>query len=250
MRSCRLYVHADHKRFQTDAENLAKHLKIEMIGNIEDAEKEDLVLSFGKDGLSLNGGKLSMIADLSTMIPRVKEEMWKHELLVKAAKFKTQEGTMTAIDATAGLGEDSLLLAAAGYEVTLYEHDAVIAALLKDALRRAKKIPELKDIVYRMHVVEGDSIEAMNKMVDAVDVIYLDPMFPERQKSSLIKKKFQLLQKLERPCSDEADLLAAAMHAKPKRIIIKRPAKGPYIAGVKPAYSINGKSIRYDCIAL
>ncbi len=191
-----------------------------------------------------------MIADLTSMLPRVKEEMYKHELLVKAAKFKSQEGQLTAIDATAGLGEDSLLLAAAGYEVTLFEHDAVIAALLKDALRRAKKVPELKDMVSRMQVVEGDSIEAMNKWVDPVDVIYLDPMFPERQKSSLIKKKFQLLQQLERPCSDEQDLLKAAMNAKPKRIIIKRPTKGPYIADVKPAYSINGKSIRYDCIAL
>ena len=42
-----------------------------------------------------------------------------------------------AVDATAGLGEDSLLLAAAGFEVTLCEADPVIAVLLEDALTRA-----------------------------------------------------------------------------------------------------------------
>jgi len=37
------------------------------------------------------------------------------------------------------MGEDAFLLAAQGYEVTLYEQNPVIAALLKDAIRRAKK---------------------------------------------------------------------------------------------------------------
>lgn len=244
----KLYVHTGQKRYQMEAESLAKHLQVPLIGEFPEADKEDLVLSFGKEGLSLNSGKLSLIADLTTMLPRVKDEMWKHELIAKASKFKNVEGNLTAIDATAGLGEDSLILAAAGFSVILYEYDPVIAALLKDALRRAKKVPELKEMVQRMTLVEGDSIRGMTQRVDEVDLIYLDPMFPERQKSCLIKKKFQLLQKLESPCSDEEELLQAALVAKPKRIMIKRPAKGPYIAGVKPAYSILGKSIRYDCI--
>lgn len=102
----------------------------------------------------------------------------------------------------------------------------------------------------RMKLVEADSIESMGKMLDFVDLIYLDPMFPERQKTGLIKKKFQLLQKLESPCRDEKDLLAAALQVKPKKIVIKRPAKGPYIADEKPDYSIMGKAIRYDCFTL
>ena len=146
-----------------------------------------------------------------------------------------------------GMGEDSLLLAAAGYQVFLYEVNPVIAALLKDSLRRASQIPELKEIVSRMMVREEDSIEALSRLDNPPDLILLDPMFPERKKSGLIKKKFQLLQKLERPCSDERSLFEAAWKAEPKRLVIKRPLKGPCLAGKKPDYSIPGKAIRYDC---
>ena len=61
----------------------------------------------------------------------------------------------------------------------------------------------------------------------------------------LIKK---LLQKLESPCDKEEALLNAAMSLKPKKIIIKRPLKGPFLAGVKPSYSLKGKAIRVDVI--
>lgn len=72
-------------------------------------------------------------------------------------------GQLRAVDATAGFGEDSLLLAAAGYNVELYEYDPVIAALLRDALRRAAKSSDdaLRDAVSRMDLREGDSVSAM-----------------------------------------------------------------------------------------
>lgn len=40
----------------------------------------------------------------------------------------------------------------------------------------------------------------------------------------------------------------AAIAAGPRKVVIKRPAKGPYLAGIKPNYSIDGKAVRYDCI--
>ena len=95
--------------------------------------------------------------------------------------------------------------------------------------------------------LQADRIEEDNLPVP--DLIYLDPMFPQRRKSGLIGKKLQLLQKLEQPCSaqEEADLLDAAMAVHPRRIVIKRPLKGPYLNGKKPHYSLEGKAIRYDC---
>ena len=78
-------------------------------------------------------------------------------------------------------------------------------------------------------------------------MIFLDPMFPERQKSALIKKKMQLLQKLESPGTDEQAMLDAAMAVRPRKIVVKRPLKGPFLAGRKPDYSISGKAIRCDC---
>ena len=137
-----------------------------------------------------------------------------------------------------------------GYEVTLYEQNPVVAALLKDAIRRAKKNQILKDIAGRMKVVEADSVECMSKLLDPVDVIYLDPMFPARQKSSLINKKLQLIQKLEPPCSEETDLFDAALKVCPSRIIVKRPLKSECLAGREPSYTLKGKAIRYDCYVL
>ena len=111
---------------------------------------------------------------------------------------------------------------------------AVIAALLADSLARAAREADLAPLVARMTLIEGDSIEVMRALRTPPDVILLDPMFPERQKSGRIKKKLQLLQRLEEPCGEEAALLAAARALHPKKILIKRPAKGPHLAGAYP----------------
>ena len=265
-------------------------------------------------GVSLCKEGMEMYADLTHMVKRLKKNNLQGELIVRAAKFSDK--CRTAFDATAGMAEDSLLLAGAGFHVTLYEKNPVIFILVKDALERAQKIPELAEAVSRMRLVNGDSIEAMLRLNESAgdyegeraemapelpeavskkrlikddsvgmmiklsedtgccadnvvtadsrnneqdwsiegdtarppDIILLDPMFPERQKSGLVKKKFQLIHNLECPCNDEKEMLEAAMAAEPKKIIIKRPLKGPYLAGVKPSYSLTGKSIRYDCI--
>lgn len=204
-----------------------------------------LTVLFDSKGVSLSGFGLSYQGDFENMLHRVTNGRLQHEMLAKAVK--TDQENLKAIDATAGMGEDSLLLAACGYQVTLYEQNPVIAILLKDALRRAKKNTVLKDIVSRMQLVEGDSIEHLNKRLDPVDVIYLDPMFPGRQKSGLINKKLQLIQKLEPPCSKETALFDAAMAAQPSKIIVKRPLKSPYLDERVPSYSLKGKVIRYDC---
>ena len=204
-----------------------------------------LTVLFDSSGVSLSGFGLSYQGDFENMLHRVTNGRLQHEMLAKAVK--TDQENLKAIDATAGMGEDSLLLAACGYQVTLYEQNPVIAILLKDALRSEKKNTVLKDIVSRMQLVEGDSIEHLNKRLDPVDVIYLDPMFPGRQKSGLINKKLQLIQKLEPPCSEETALFDAAMAAQPSKIIVKRPLKSPYLDERVPSYSLKGKAIRYDC---
>lgn len=204
------------------------------------------------EGLVLTDGKNQVMGDFLRLLPRLKQSNLEREMLVKAVRMKGWDDETRVLDATAGMGEDSLLLAAAGFTVTLYEQDAVIAALLQDTMERAIALPELSAIVGRMELVVGDSIAAMRDLGTIeerqYDVIFLDPMFPERQKSALVKKKFQLLQQLEQPCTDEAELLQAAITARPKKIVIKRPLKGPFLAGRKPDYSLSGKAIRYDCI--
>ena len=258
------------------AEALAVHLKTTLLHTTPDAP---VWLSVDATGLSLTDGDQAMRGDFTKLQKRLQYHNLTHELLVKATKVKGRE-KLRVIDATAGMGEDSLLLAAAGCEVTLYEQDPVIAALLQDTMRRALGEAALHEIVMRMQLVEGDSIDHLRRLGEAgtgsdapeddvghdcstltasaaatsedtalkrPDVIYLDPMFPERQKSGLVKKKFQLIHYLEAPAENEEALMQAAIDARPFKIVVKRPAKGPYLAGLKPSYSLDGKAIRYDC---
>ena len=155
------------------------------------------------EGLTLTDGTMELRADFDRMLPRLKQGCLQQELLVKAARAKGIECPW-AIDATAGFGEDSLLLAAAGFTVDLYEQDCVIAALLKDALDRAADDPALAAAVSRMRLHAGeDSIAGLRHTAELIgqgeltapDVVYLDPMFPERTKSAAAPKH-----RNERPC--------------------------------------------------
>ncbi len=207
----------------------------------------DLVLKLDSDGLCLVAGEQVLRGDFTRLLPRIKGGKANAELLVRAAKIRGAEGPLRAVDATAGLGEDSFLLAAAGFEVTMFERNSVVCELLQDALTRAMQIPELRSVVSRMELRNADSIPAMGSLDYVPDVILLDPMFPERQKSALVKKKLQMIQRLEDPCADERQLFLAAVDAKPWKLIVKRPPKGPWLADIKPDHSIEGKAVRFDC---
>lgn len=214
-----------------------------------DIANTNLKCEYIEEKLTITDGSNSIFVDFSKEKHRLKENELNRELVVRAHRIKGIENPIV-LDATAGLGEDSFLLAAAGCKVLLYEKNETIANLLSDGLKRAKEDEALSNIAARMRLFIEDSILAMKNLDTPVDVIFLDPMFPKRTKSALVKKKFQLLQQLEIPCENESELLEAAILARPKRIVIKRPAKGPYLAGKAPSYSLNGKSIRYDCIVL
>ncbi len=225
-----------------------EQLQIGAVGKLPDNSEGRLVLRIDAEGLSLTEGGLVLKADFSGMIRRLTPHNLNREILVKASRFKNAAGTLTAADATAGLGEDSLLLAAAGFEVQMYERNPVIALLLYDALRRAEKNPDLAPVTEKMRLCIGDSAGMLPELEFSPDLVLLDPMFPQRKKSGLIKKKFQLLQQLEEPCRDEKQLLDAAFSCSPRKIVIKRPMKGPYLAEYQPDYMLKGNSIRYDCI--
>ncbi|HIZ45793.1 MAG TPA: class I SAM-dependent methyltransferase [Candidatus Olsenella pullistercoris] len=186
-------------------------------------------------------------ADFMRLLPRLRPDRLGRELLVRAARVRGV-ASPAVVDATAGLGEDSLLLAAAGFSVTMFEKDPVIASLLRDALERASNEPQLTKVVSRMRLVEGDSVVGLRELGFAPDVVFLDPMFPERTKSAAVKKKFQLLHLLERPCDNERELLEAALAARPRKVVVKRPPKGPALAGARPSHSLAGKAVRYDVI--
>lgn len=150
------------------------------------------------------------------------------------------------MDATAGLGTDAFVLADLGCELLLYERNRVIGELLQSGLAaaRGQGDPWLDAVLSRMRLSLQDAREAT---LPAVDVIYLDPMFPVRGKSAAVKKEMVLFQMLLQDVTDDSnDLLQWALAQDVARIVVKRPAKAAELDSMQPSHCIRGKAVRYD----
>ena len=154
--------------------------------------------------------------------------------------------TPAIVDATAGLGRDSFLLASLGAEVTMIERNDAIHALLADALARAHDAGGVyRDIVGRMRLLHGDAIRLLPTLAPAV--VLVDPMHPPRGKSALVKAEMRQVRSIVGTDDDKVMLITAAIAAATKRAVVKWPAKLPLPTGVPAAsHQIAGKTTRYD----
>jgi 16S rRNA (guanine1516-N2)-methyltransferase len=153
----------------------------------------------------------------------------------------------SVLDATAGLGRDAFVLASLGCAVSLIERQPLIVALLEDGLQRAAQEAETASIIERMRLLPGNAIDLMRDWQGVVpQVVYLDPMFPHRDKSALVKKEMRLFRPFVGDDLDAPALLAAALALASHRVVVKRPRKAPAIEGSRPGYVLEGKSSRYD----
>jgi 16S rRNA (guanine1516-N2)-methyltransferase len=152
------------------------------------------------------------------------------------------------VDATAGLGRDAFVLATLGCRVTMLERSGIIAALLQDGLQRASLSgdEEVMRCVKRMLLIEDDACAWLQSVEDGVDVVYLDPMFPQRRKAALVKKEMRFFQEIVGSDGESHELLRAALRASRRRVVVKRPLKGSYLGELAPSHSIKGKTTRYD----
>jgi 16S rRNA (guanine1516-N2)-methyltransferase len=151
------------------------------------------------------------------------------------------------LDATAGLGRDAFVLAQLGCSVRLIERQPLIGVLLSDGLQRGRLDAEVGPIIERMHLQIGNAIELMQAWTgEPPQVIYLDPMFPHRDKSSLVKKEMRIFRALLGDDDDAPQLLQAAQALATHRVVVKRPRKAPCVSGATPGYALEGKSSRYD----
>lgn len=152
----------------------------------------------------------------------------------------------TVLDATAGLGKDAFLIASLGCEVSLLERSDLVHALLADGLTRSGYYgAEISAVLGRMNLHFGDLLE-FEAGSEKFDVVYLDPMFPERRKSAKVKKDMALLQRLLGHQTDGAELLNAAKLLAKKRVVVKRAKLSPYLGPGKPDIEFKGSSSRYD----
>jgi len=169
------------------------------------------------------------------------------QLVAKAVGIK-KDKIPSVIDATAGLGRDSFILAQLGCQVRMIERSPVVAALLADGMQRALADDEVVEIIERMQLQVGDARQLLLQLTDVQrpDVVYVDPMHPERTKAAAVKKEMRLFRELVGSDSDDAELLQAALQAAKKRVVVKRPRKAVAIDGPKPSLVFEGKSTRFD----
>lgn len=230
--------------------HIADQFELPLINFNERGDEFDYLLTLNAHnhfGLRKRGSKSVFRVDFSAknLLYRSKHASRRNELLLRAIGIKANQ-TPSLVDATAGLGRDSFILATSGYSVTLLERVPIIHLLLQDAIAHAGKIPYLADIMPRLKLIQTDAMIWLSN--NQVDVVYLDPMFPKRQKSASVKKENLILQDLQ-PLEDSKNpqhLLSAALTCASKRVVIKRPRLSEFVANQKPSFSLNGNSCRFD----
>ena len=151
------------------------------------------------------------------------------------------------IDATAGWGRDAFVLATMRCRVHMIERSKIIATLLEDGLRRAAQDEKIGPLIStRLSLTCGDSRQALPHAPFEPEVIYLDPMFPHKEKSALVKKEMRVLQEVVGQDEDADELLKLALTIATKRVVVKRPASADYLGKRKPQTSIKTKKHRFD----
>jgi len=172
------------------------------------------------------------------------------QTIAKAIGLKQGKPVPSVLDATAGLAKDSYVFSCLGCSVVMVERSPIVAELVKDAIARASLCSEFNDTLRQgFTLIVNDALSYINSISneDKPDIIYLDPMYPDKKKSASVKKNMQLLQKLLGHDLDTGDVLNAALNKAGKRVVVKRPKGAPILnASCKPTLAYESKGTRYD----
>lgn len=223
-----------------------------------------------KNKLSWLSDGLSVAPEWDKLQRRVVSAGRKSELLLQAAKITADR---TVIDATAGFGHDSLILASTGAQVIMLEHQPLMALLLLAEQQRMSTLPNWQKLMRRLQIINTDALsyfesidftDSSNGLTanshQTIDVVYLDPMFPEDSyqdsktgKGAKVGKHMQALHQLARPptLEEESQLLQSAQaivsqNASQGRVVVKRPQLAPLLAHQQPSESWHNEAIRFD----
>ena len=231
---------------------------------------QSILLLDEKDKLSWLSDGLSVAPEWEKLQRRVVSAGRKSELLLQAAKITADS---TVIDATAGFGHDSLILASTGAQVIMLEEQPLMALLLLAEQQRLSALPNWQKLMRRLQIINTDALSYFESIDFAdssngstadihqtVDVIYLDPMFPEDSyqdsktgKGAKVGKHMQALHQLARPptLEEESQLLQSAQAivsqgAGQGRVVVKRPQLAPLLAHQQPSESWHNEAVRFD----
>lgn len=189
---------------------------------------------------------LPVFADLPKLDTRSPAGRTLRQPLARALGLKRRsDPPLKVIDATAGWGEDTWLMASIGCHVLAIERNGIVAAMLHDALVRAAVADQ--STAARISVLTDDAADVLRTVSARPDVVYLDPMYPAGRKTAE-RKAMKVLRSLVGADDDAAELLTAAVAVARRRVVVKRPLRAEPLGG-KPTHSHRGKALRYDVYA-
>ena len=179
------------------------------------------------------------------ILHRLKYGKGRGQTLAKAVGMKFNKNR-NIIDATAGLGYDSFILASLGAKVTLIERSQKMHTLLQNGIDEGISFGgEIEKIVNRMELLFGDSKDILPKLTP--EVIMIDTMYKDRKKTALVKNNMRLVREIVGPDSDYIELLKVALNCAKNRVVLKQPRYAEPIKEIrKCSHQILGKTIRYD----
>lgn len=231
------------------AEELTQQLGLD---NPPQAPSEGIILFVSTDGLSLatvNDSQSRVRIDFSTgkNAHRRKFGGGVNQTLARATGLNKNKH-LHIIDATGGLARDAFVLASLGAEIQILEQSPILCLLIESALQAGSLDPSITHITQRMTVHHCNSVEALYEPqhFKAADVIYMDPMYPSRQKNAAVKKDMQLLHLMIGADHSAEKLLDAALKSAIKRVVVKRPIKAPPLSTHRLAGDVSSKNTRYD----
>ncbi|HCT73333.1 MULTISPECIES: class I SAM-dependent methyltransferase [Psychrobacter] len=234
---------------------------------------QPILLLDEKNTLSWLSDGLSVAPEWDKLQRRVVSAGRKSELLLQAAKITSDSHV---IDATAGFGHDSLILASTGAQVIMLEQQPLMALFLLVEQQRMSGLANWQKLMSRLHIINTDALGYFatlaadtiddTKEVDTktIDVVYLDPMFPEDSyqdsktgKGAKVGKHMQALHQLASPptLEQEQQLLQSAQAVVRQngqntqtqgRVVVKRPQFAPLLAHQQPSESWHNEAVRFD----
>jgi 16S rRNA (guanine1516-N2)-methyltransferase len=247
-----------------EARAIADRLALPLLPRLPSGDEGDVGIVCDDDGVAFQllgptrPGPVPVTFDAPAL--RHRRRGGQNELLGRAVGWRARRSPRV-LDATAGYGHDAFTLADLGCEVVMCERNPVLATLLERALLRARDSADdwLRDVAIRLRLLAGDARDLPRTQLDLIDVICLDPMFPQ-QRRALPSKEMQVLAALlaaepapgeESPGeADDAQLLAWACDQAVDRVVVKRPRRAPPLAGRSPSHTVTGRAVRFDVYVL
>ena len=231
---------------------------------LSQTSSQPILLLDEKDKLSWISDGLSVSPEWDKLQRRVVSAGRKSELLLQAAKITADSHV---IDATAGFGHDSLILGSTGAQVIMLEQQPLMALLLCAEQQRMSAQPNWQKLMSRLHITNADALSyftetgSVENKQSTIDVVYLDPMFPEDSyqdsktgKGAKVGKHMQALHQLACPptLEEERQLLNSAKAIVSRsaqgqgRVVVKRPQFAPLLAEQPASESWHNEAVRFD----